>query len=186
MAVDDCDLAVFGMALQLFNDGSSLDTSAGSEPGTAFTVRADPPLVQGSCRKYMGRTLVSCFPNGRQDRQGYTITHCGETVSQNAPSLALQLEFSKEAREQEKAILTLSMIVGEEETWELENLTSQLDEHKRPRTRNTVVFPIPSSSYSPEESLVLVSYLRLLTKKLIKVKTEFSKSKCKFEDYDFI
>ena len=122
VAVDDCSLAAFGVAILAEEDNSTQGPSAaGSTPPSR---REEPPVVPGSCRKHNGNLLVSCYPNGDDPSRGYTITHCGELIDENVPLTSLRLRFNKEALDQEKALQTLMMIIGEEETYQLEKLTT--------------------------------------------------------------
>jgi hypothetical protein len=61
IAIDDCDLAKFTIAV-------SAATAPQDAPGSAVSAvsraaRAPVPIVEGSCRKLMGTLLVTCKPN---------------------------------------------------------------------------------------------------------------------------
>ena len=184
VAVDDCTVAAFGVAILAEESGSSPGpSSASSAPQTR---REDPKVVPGSCRKYDGRLLVSCFPNGDNPERGYTITHCGELIDENVPLSSLHLRFHKEALEQEKALQTLMMIIGEEETYQLEKLTTEVREQKTCRKRDPFRLPPPLAPFTLEEPLALVTYLRSLTRRLIELKREYQGAKYRIEDRDFI
>ena len=63
----------------------------------------------------------------------FHIEHCGELVRENMPASSLLLYFSAEAKRMDNHALVLSMITGDEETYELEDLTTKLFSAKKSR-----------------------------------------------------
>ena len=66
--------------------------------------------------------MVSCTPNGDDPKAGYTIRHCGELIRRDAPADQLKMDFTPEAIETERAIRTLTIVVGPEEAYQFEDL----------------------------------------------------------------
>ena len=186
VAFDDCDQGAFGVALELFSKEETHETVDLAHGPANQLNRKEPTIVPGSCRKHLGKLLVSCYPNGDDEADGCMITHCGELVNERVPASSLQLYFNEEVRREDKGILTLSMIIGNEETYELEDLTTQLYPLKKARTGSAGDIPQPAGPYSPDEPLGLVGYLRQLTARLIQVKKGYLRSRYCYEDRDFI
>ena len=124
------------------------------------------------------------MPNGDAPSAGFTLYHCGELIERRAILEDLKLEFSKEALDTEKAFRTLSLVIGPEETFDLEDLAYQLKEYKKHHIKTRITVPPPTDSL--EDPLNLVTYLRILTSKLISVKKECLATKYKIDDSDFI
>ena len=78
------------------------------------------------------------------------------------------------------------MIIGEQETWTLEDLTCRLDKHNKWHKRSPPRIPLPPDEFSAEDKLGLVNYLQELTKSLIKMKKEDLARNVRLEDGDFL
>ena len=130
--------------------------------------------------------LVTCVPNGSDPRDNYTIYHCGELIRRDAPADSLKMKFSPQAIESERAIGTLAIIIGAEESFLLEDLSSKLDKHPKAKKRESMAIPAPTDQYSPSNRLGLVTYLRLLTAGLITAKQAAQAAQTKVDDRDFI
>ena len=78
VAIDDCEVGQFAKAI--IGPDSSAPSVNPSTTLSSSAPQADPPIVLNSCRKYQGVKLVTCLPNGKDPKDGYTIYHCGELM----------------------------------------------------------------------------------------------------------
>jgi hypothetical protein len=163
IAIDDCDLAKFTIAV-------SAATAPQDAPGTAVSAvsraaRAPVPIVEGSCRKLMGNLLVTCKPNAVGGM--YTVTNAGEFIADNVASGSLQLSFSPEAVRASKTIQAFEVVVDCDASYVLEELTHKVSAHRAAADskKTSVAFPMPDGPVSEgkEHRLTIVTYLRTLT-----------------------